>query len=77
LHHQAGNERNVARQPVELGDEYAALRGFRGCQRRPKLWPSIECIGALAGFGFNIFPGDGEALCFGKPRDGRPLRLRA
>jgi hypothetical protein len=30
LGHQAGNERNIARQPVQLRNEDAAFRGFGG-----------------------------------------------
>ena len=50
LGHQAGNEGHVAREAIELGNQHRTLRLARCGQRCGKLWPSIERIGALAGF---------------------------
>ena len=50
LGHQAGNEGHVARKPVELGHQDRTLRLARCGQRCGELWPSIERIGAFAGF---------------------------
>jgi hypothetical protein len=41
LRHQARNERNVAREAVELGYDDWAFGSFRGCERSGKLWPAI------------------------------------
>jgi len=41
LGHQASNKGNVPREPIQLGDDYAAFRSFGGCQ----------------GMGFMISPG--------------------
>ena len=75
LRHQAGDERHIARQPVELGDEDAALRGLGCCQRRGELRPAVERVGALAGLGLDVLGDDGDALGFGEPRDRRALRF--
>jgi len=32
LGHQASNKGNVPREPIQLGDDYAAFRSFGGCQ---------------------------------------------
>ena len=73
LGHQAGDERDIARQAVELGNQHAAF-GAAGCsQRGGKLRPAVERVGAFAGFGLDVFADDREALGFGKPGDGGPL----
>jgi hypothetical protein len=50
LRHQAGNERHVARQRVELGDHDRAFALVGVLERRGELRPAVEGIGALAGF---------------------------
>jgi hypothetical protein len=52
LRHQASDKGNVAREPVELGDQDALALAGR-CQRGGKLRAPIEGIRALAGFGFD------------------------
>ena len=49
LGHQAGNEGNVARKPIELGNEHRAFRLTRCGQRCGELRPPIEGVRALAG----------------------------
>ena len=53
LGHQAGDERDIAREPVELRDQDAALRGLGRGQRGGELRPAIERVGALAGLGLD------------------------
>jgi len=48
LRHEAGDEGDIARQPVQLGDQDAALRPFGGRECGCELRSPIECIGALA-----------------------------
>jgi hypothetical protein len=75
LSHQAGNERYVAGEPVELRHQDGAFGGARGSQCRGKLWPPIERVGALAGFGLGVFADEDNALGLGEADDGRSLRL--
>ena len=58
LRHQAGDERDVARQPVQLRDQDAALRGLGRSQRGCELRPPVERVGALAGFGLDVLGDD-------------------
>ena len=69
LRHQAGNEGHVAREPVELGHQDRTLRLARCGQRCGELRPSVERVGALAGFDLGEFGEDGDAFGFGKARD--------
>jgi len=75
LRHQAGDERHVAREAVELGDQDGAFGLARGGQRRGELGAAIKRVGALAGLDFGELRNDGEVLGFGEPLDGGALRL--
>jgi hypothetical protein len=75
LRHQASNEGNVARQPIQLRDQDAALRGFGRGEGGCELRPAIERVCAFAGLGLNVLGDDGELLGLGKPGDRRVLRL--
>ena len=77
LGHQAGNEGHVAREAIELGDQHRTLRLARCGQRCGKLWPSIERVGALAGFDLGELGEQGDALGFGKARDRCSLSFQA
>jgi hypothetical protein len=77
LRHQAGNERHVPREAVELRHEYAALRRTGGGECSCELWPPIQRICAFAGLGLNVLGDNRESFGFGEPLHGRPLRLDA
>ena len=62
LRHQAGDERDVAGQPVELGHDDRAPVGGRPLQRRLELRPALERIGALGGLDLGEGLGDVVAL---------------
>jgi hypothetical protein len=49
LRHQAGNKGNIAREPVKLRDQDAALGGLGGGEAGCELRPTIDRVGALAG----------------------------
>jgi len=55
LSHQAGHKSDVARETIQLGDDYAALRSLRRRQRSGQLRASVQSIRSLPGFGLNIF----------------------
>ena len=73
LRHQARHEGDIARQPVELGDNNGALVGLGGGERCGKLWAAIEGIGALAAFGLDELPDQEKALGQGEPLNGGAL----
>jgi hypothetical protein len=75
LGHQTGNECDIAGEPVELGHQDGAFGGARGRQRRGKLWPPIERVGPLAGFGLDELTDDRNPLDLREATDGRSLRL--
>jgi hypothetical protein len=77
LRHQAGDERDIARQPVELGDDNRALIGFGGGERCGKLWPAVEGICAFAAFGLDELPDHEKALGERKALDCGALGLQA
>ena len=56
LGHQTGNECDIAGEPIELGHQDGAFGGARGSQCCGKLWPPIERVGPLAGFGLDELP---------------------
>ena len=75
VRHQAGNEMDVARQPVELRD------GDRGSRARA-LWPArrragvpVQRVASLAALDLDELGRDLEALGGGEPGDGLALRL--
>ena len=82
LRHKTGDERHVARQPIELGDSDFAFLFLRRLQRRLQLWPSVERVRALAGFNLGELGDDLEAFsrgerltaarCASRPRPDRP-----
>src|SRR6266853_2251435 len=67
--HQAGNERDIAGEAVELRDQDTALGVAGRCERSCELGPPIERVGALSGLGFDVFRNDPEVLGFGEPGD--------
>jgi len=67
LGHQAGNERDIAGEAVELRDQDTALGVAGRCERSCELGPPIERVGALSGLGFDVFGNDPEVLGFGEP----------
>jgi hypothetical protein len=77
LRHQPGDECDIPREPVELGDQHRAFR-LAGCgEGCGKLRPAIERIGSLAGFDLGEFLKKGDAGCFGEASDCRSLSLDA
>ena len=68
---------DIARQPVELADNDRALGLSGGSERRSKLRPAVERVGALAGFNLGEGMYDLEAYLPGKARDGTLLRVQA
>ena len=75
LRHQAGDERDIAGEAVQLRDQDAAFRGLGGGQRGCELRPAIERVRALAGFGLDVLGDDRDVLGFGEAGDRRALRL--
>jgi hypothetical protein len=77
LGHQAGHKGHVARQAVELGYNYAALRNLCGGQRCGQLRAPVQGVGALPGFGFDKLSSNSERLASGEVIDGGSLGLYA
>ena len=77
LGHQAGDEGDVAREAIELGDHDGALRLPRQGEGCCKLRPPVERIRTLAGLDLGELGEDGDALGFGEAGDRRSLRLDA
>ena len=77
VHHQAADEMNIARKPIQLGDAYGGLGPLRLLQGGAKLRPPLERISAIAGFDLGVFGGDREALGLGERGDGGALRFEA
>jgi hypothetical protein len=69
LGHQAGHKGHVARQAVELGNNYAALRSLCRGQRCGQLRAPIQGVRALPAFGFDKLGGNSEAFASGKMID--------
>jgi hypothetical protein len=68
MSHEPGNEVDIARQAVELGDrDWAALRP-RLCERRRQLRSTIERIAPFACFDLDELGGNVEALARREPR---------
>jgi hypothetical protein len=62
LGHQAGDEGDIAGQPVELGDDDRALGRARRCKRRRELQAPLEGVEALSGLGLSVFLENSEAI---------------
>jgi hypothetical protein len=77
LRHQAGYKGHVARQSVELGYNYAALRSLCRGQRCGQLGAPVQGICALAGFSLDVFGHDGQGFPGGKALHGRALGFKA
>ena len=75
--HQAADEVNVAREPVELGDRHRASLPAAIGQSGGELRTPVEGVGALAGLDLDVFPADLETLGFGKASQRMPLGLYA
>jgi hypothetical protein len=69
VRHKPRNEMNVPRQAVEFRDQHrhAGLLGLREC--RSQHGAAVECVSALAGFDFDVFCDDCEALGRGEGCD--------
>jgi hypothetical protein len=59
LSHQSGDESHIARKPVELRDQHAALGTTGHSQRSGELGPPVARVGPFVGFCHNVF---GDAL---------------
>ncbi len=70
LGHETGNERDVAREPVELGDDDRAFAGATGGQSRGELGPPIQRVRALACLDLDELGGELESLGLRKALDG-------
>jgi len=70
LRHQAGDERHVTAQPVELRHQHRALLLSRIGQRRSQLAAALQRIGALTGFDLDNSPTTFDALGFSEALDG-------
>lgn len=75
LHHEGGGKGNVAREPVELGDDDRALRRSCGSKRQGQLRTALEGVRTLPCFRFHVFLNDGQALGLGKPLHCASLRV--
>ena len=73
----AGDEGDITREPIELGNKHRAFRLPRRGQRCGKLGPSIERIGAFAGFDLGELREERDAFALRKSRDCRSLSLQA
>jgi|SRR5947209_19668697 len=73
--HQAGEERYIAREPIQLRQQDAAFGCLVGSKCVGELRPAIQCIGALAGLRLDELSDNPEVLGFGEALDGGPLRL--
>ncbi len=77
LHHQIGDERDIARQAVKFRDSHMAFRFLRCLQRSAQLRPALERIAALARLDLSEINQDLKALSLGKRDDSAPLRPEA
>ena len=78
LRHQARDEGNVAREPVQLGhDDGAAIVALGRRQCRRELRPPGQCIGALAGLDVGELADEVKPFGGGKAGDGLALGLEA
>ncbi len=68
MRHQAGNEMDVPRQTVELGNHDRASQRARLGERCRQLGPAIERVASFTGFNFDELGDDFKPLAFGKPR---------
>jgi hypothetical protein len=75
LRHQARNERDVAREAVQLGNNDWALAGAPCGQRCRELRAPVERICTLASFDLDELGGEFEPLSFGEALNGSPLGL--
>ena len=70
--HQRGNEGQIARQPIELGDDKLRLLLLAGRERCGELW----AIGVLAGLHLGEFAGQRPATAVQIVQDGLLLRFQ-
>jgi hypothetical protein len=77
LRHERRDERDVAAQPVELGNADGRLGTLGRLQRCRKLRPASERVGTLAGLDLGVFRGDLEAFRLRERGDGGALRFEA
>ena len=77
LRHQPGNEGDIAREPVELGDDHRAPCLARRVERRPELWPAQQRVAAPTALGLYVLGDDADVLRLGEPQNPRALRLDA
>jgi hypothetical protein len=71
--HQAGDEGDIPREPIQFGDKHRAL--LLACRRKccGELRSAIERIGALAAFDLRELRQDGYAFGYGETRHGCSL----
>ena len=71
VRHEAGDEGHIAREAVELGDNYRALCLARASKSRRQLGPAVERIGALSRLDLDMLANDLDPLGLREPLDGR------
>jgi hypothetical protein len=74
VHHQPRDEVNVAREPVEFGNDDGRLVLLRKGQRGRQLRPPIQRVRTLAGLDLSELAKDLESLGFREPGQCRALR---
>ena len=62
LRHQAGDERHITEQPVELRHQDAALGGARGGEGGRELRTAVQSISSFARFCLDELRDEGQAL---------------
>jgi hypothetical protein len=77
LSHEAGDERHVTAQAIQLRDDDRGLVAAGLGERGGELRAAIERVGTLARLNLDMFGDDLEALGLGEARDGLALTLKA
>lgn len=76
LRHQPGDEVDIARQAVELGDDNRASHLSRLRQCCGEHWTAMECVAPLPGLDLDQFGHDGVALSVAEAADAVALRFK-
>jgi len=77
LRHQAGDEGDVAREPVELGDDHRTAFSSCSGQCLGEARAPVEGIRSLAGLDLDELADEVEALSLGEAQHRCPLRVDA